>query len=217
MREESKQTQYYYNGPLENNDKHGHLRIKIGISGAAETGHCGLNALEQAKELGREVIRQGGIVITGATTGFPLWAAMGAKEEHGVSIGLSPAASEKEHLETWRLPVDYMDLIIYTGFGFPGRDLLFTRSCDAVIIGCGRIGTIHEFTIAYEDGKPIGVLEGPWTMDEQIKDILAKGNRPADKVLYDSDPKKLIERVIQMVDTDKRALERHSVETKAIQ
>lgn len=217
MIEESKNTQYYYNGPIENNDKHGHLRIKIGISGAAETGHCGLNALEQAKELGREVIRQGGIVITGATTGFPLWAAMGAKEEHGVSIGLSPASSEKEHLETWRLPVDYMDLIIYTGFGFPGRDLLFTRSCDAVIIGCGRIGTIHEFTIAYEDGKPIGVLEGPWTMDEQIKDILAKGNRPADKVLYDSDPKKLIERVMQMVDTDKRALERHPVDTKAIQ
>jgi uncharacterized protein (TIGR00725 family) len=142
---------------------------------------------------------------------------MGAKEERGVSIGLSPAASQKEHLETYRLPVDYMDLIIYTGFGFPGRDLLFTRSCDAVIIGCGRIGTIHEFTIAYEDGKPIGVLEGPWTMDEQIKDILAKGNRPADKVIYDSDPKRLIERIMKMVDTDRQGLERHPVETKSIQ
>ncbi len=193
-------SQYYYNGPLETADKHGHLRVKIGISGAAETGHCGLHALEQAKELGRQVIKQGGIVITGATTGFPLWAAMGAKEERGVSIGLSPAATQKEHLETYRLPVDYMDLIIYTGFGFPGRDLLFTRSCDAVIIGCGRIGTIHEFTIAYEDGKPIGVLEGPWTMDEQIKDLMAKSNRPSDNIIYDSDPKRLIERIIAMID-----------------
>ena len=217
MHEETATPQYYYNGPLETSDKHGHLRMKIGISGAAETGHCGLNALESAKELGRQVIKQGGIVVTGATTGFPLWAAMGAKEERGVSIGLSPAGSQKEHLETYRLPVDYMDLIIYTGFGFPGRDLLFTRSCDAVIIGCGRIGTIHEFTIAYEDGKPIGILEGPWTMDEQIKDLMEKSNRPSEKIIYDSDPKRLIERVIAMVDTDRTGAERHPTETKSLQ
>jgi uncharacterized protein (TIGR00725 family) len=131
---------------------------------------------------------------------------MGAKEERGVSIGLSPAATQKEHLETYRLPVDYMDLIIYTGFGFPGRDILFTRSCDAIIIGCGRIGTIHEFTIAFEDGKPIGVLEGPWTMGEQIKDIIAKGNRPADKVIFDDDPKRLVERIIAMIEADHAAI-----------
>src|SRR4051812_17296402 len=112
-----------YNGPIDNKDKHGHIKIKLGVSGAAETGHCGLNALEKAKDLGREIVRQGGIIVTGATTGFPLWSAMGAKEERGISIGLSPAMNEKEHIETYRLPLDYMDLIIYTGFGFPGRDL----------------------------------------------------------------------------------------------
>ncbi len=195
-----------YNGPLENNDKHGHLKLKLGVSGAAETGHCGLNALEKAKELGAEIVRQGGILITGATTGFPLWSCMGAKAEHGVSIGLSPAATEKEHIENYRLPVDYMDLIIYTGFGFPGRDIIFTRSCDAVFIGCGRIGTIHEFTIAFEDGRPIGVLEGPWTMAEQIKDMIAKSDRPGDKIIFDSDPKRLVARVIEMVEADKRAI-----------
>lgn len=195
-----------YNGPLENDTKHGHVKIKIGVSGAAETGHCGLHALDMAKDLGREIVRQGGILVTGATTGFPLWACMGAKEEHGISIGLSPAQSEKDHVEGWRLPVDYMDLIIYTGFGFPGRDLLFTRSCDAIIIGCGRIGTIHEFTIAFEDDKPLGVLEGPWTMADQIKDMIAKSNRPAGKVIFDSDPKKLIERLMVMVEADKKAV-----------
>lgn len=195
-----------YNGPLENTDKHGHIKLKIGVSGAAETGHCGLHALEKAKDLGREVIRQGGILLTGATTGFPLWAAMGAKEVGGISIGLSPAQNEREHVETYRLPLDYMDLIIYTGFGYPGRDLLFTRSCDALLIGCGRIGTIHEFTIAFEDGKPIGVLEGPWTMAEQIKDMIEKGNRPADKVIFDDDPKRLVEKVIAMVEADKAVL-----------
>lgn len=191
-----------YNGPLDNNEKHGHVKYKIGISGAAETGHCGVDALEKAKGLGREVVRQGGILLSGATTGFPLWAAMGAKEERGISIGLSPAANAKEHVESYRLPLDYMDLIIYTGFGFPGRDLLFTRSCDAILIGCGRIGTIHEFTIAFEDGKPIGILEGDWTMDEQIKDMMEKGNRPTDRVIFDSDPQNLVKRIIAMIEAD---------------
>jgi uncharacterized protein (TIGR00725 family) len=184
---------------MEDNNKHNHLKIKIGVSGAAETGHCGIDALDKAKELGREIIRQSGIVVTGATTGFPLWSAMGAKEERGVSIGLSPASSEKEHVEVYRLPVDYMDLIIYTGFGFPGRDLLFTRSCDALVIGCGRIGTIHEFTIAFEAGMPIGVLQGSWTMDETIKIILERGNRPSDMIIFDDNPKRLVEKLIKMV------------------
>ncbi len=192
-----------YNGPIANGEKHGHTKLKIGVSGAAETGHCGLHSLEKAKELGAEIIKQGGILITGATTGFPLWSAMGAKDVNGISIGLSPAMGERDHVENWRLPVDYMDLIIYTGFGFPGRDLLFTRSCDAILIGCGRIGTIHEFTIAFEDGKPIGILQGPWTMDEQIKDIIEKGNRPADHVIFDEDPKRLVEKVIAMVEADR--------------
>ena len=30
-------------------------------------------ALEKAKELGREIARQGAIMMSGATTGFPYW------------------------------------------------------------------------------------------------------------------------------------------------
>ena len=188
---------------MEENTKHNHLKLKLGVSGAAETGHCGIDALSKAKELGREIVRQGGILVTGATTGFPLWSAMGTKEERGISIGRSPASNEREHVGVYRLPLDYMDLIVYTGFGFPGRDLLFTRSCDALFVGCGRIGTIHEFTIAFEDNKPIGVLEGSWDMDETIKDILSKGHRPNDKIVFDSDPKRLVEKVIALVLKDK--------------
>ena len=184
-------------------NKHGHGQIKICVSGAAETGHCGIDVLEKAKELGREIVRQGAILVTGATTGFPLWAAMGAKEEGGISIGFSPAASEKEHLEVYKLPVDYLDLIIYTGFGYPGRDLLLTRSVDAVICGCGRVGTIHEFTVAFEDEKPIGIFEGPWEMDEELEEIIAKGHRPNEKIVMGSDPKKLIADLLAVVRKDK--------------
>ncbi|MES2930903.1 MAG: hypothetical protein V4665_03925 [Patescibacteria group bacterium] len=197
-------TQYLcYNGPVGAGGTNDHLKIKIGVSGAAETGACGVRAFDQAQELGREIIRQGGILVTGATSGFPIWSAMGAKEEQGLSIGISPASNEHEHIDVYKLPMEHMDFIIYTGFGFPGRDLLFTRSCEAVIVGCGRIGTIHEFTIAFEDGKPIGILEGEWTMDETIRDIIARGNRPNDKIVFDSDPKALVEKVIALVAKDK--------------
>jgi len=180
-------------------NKHGHDQIKICVSGAADTGHCGLGTLDIAKELGHEIARQGAILVTGATTGFPFWAAMGAKEEGGISIGFSPAANEKEHVEVYKLPIDYMDLIIYTGFGYPGRDLLLTRSSDAVICGCGRIGTIHEFTVAFEDGKPIGILKGPWETGAELEDIITKSYRPNDKIVTNDDPKKLVADVIALV------------------
>ncbi len=184
-------------------NKHKHFKIKLCVSGAAETGHCGAGALEKAKELGREIVKQGGIIVTGATTGFPLWSAMGASEEGGVSVGLSPASTESEHTEVYRLPLDYIDIMIYTGFGYSGRNLLLTRSSDAVFVGCGRIGTINEFTIAYEDDKPIGVLEGDWETDEVLKNIMEKGKRPNDKVVFDSDPKRLVEKIIKLVEKDK--------------
>lgn len=183
--------------------KHGHNQIKICVSGAAETGHCGVDALEKAKELGREIARQGAVLVTGATTGFPFWAAMGAKEAGGICVGISPAASEHEHVEVYKLPLDYMDLIIYTGFGYPGRDLLLTRSADAVICGCGRIGTIHEFTVAFEDKKPIGIFEGPWEMGGELEDIIIKGHRENPKIVVSPDPRKVVEGVIALVRKDK--------------
>ena len=183
--------------------KHDHLQLKFCVSGAAETGHCGLNAFEKGKSLGREIVKHGAVMVTGATTGFPLWAAIGAKEAGGFSLGFSPAGSEREHVEVYNLPLDYMDVIVYTGFGYPGRDLILTRSSDAIFFGCGRIGTIHEFTIAFEDNKPIGVLEDVWETDEVIKMIIEKGHRPNDRIVFDTDPKALVERVIELVKKDK--------------
>lgn len=182
---------------------HTHLQIKLCVSGAAETGHCGIDAYDKGIELGRQIAKHNAVCVTGATTGFPLWAAMGTKEVGGYSIGFSPANSEKEHIENYNLPVEYMDLIVYTGFGYPGRDLILTRSSDAVLFGCGRIGTIHEFTIAFEDQKPIGILEADWDTDEVIKSILESGHRPNDRIIFDTDPKALVERVIELVNKDK--------------
>ncbi len=177
--------------------------VKIGVSGAADTKYCGLDSFEKAKELGREIAKQGAIITSGATTGFPMYAAMGAKDECGFSIGFSPAANDREHIETYKLPVDYMDVIVYTGFGYAGRDLLFVRSSDAIVIGCGRVGTINEFSVAFEDRRPIGVLEGSWETDKIIRTIIDEAHRPNEKIIFDSDPKAMVERLIEMVQKQK--------------
>lgn len=178
--------------------------VKIGVSGSADTTFSGLDAFEKAKELGRSIARRGAIVNTGATTGFPLYAAMGAKDECGFSIGFSPAATEQEHVETYKLPLDYMDVITYTGFGYSGRDLLLIRSSDAVVIGPGRIGTLNEFAVAFEDKKPTGVLEGSWETDELLRLVLDAAHRPNPNVFFDTDPDAIIERLIEMVQKRKK-------------
>lgn len=183
--------------------KHIHLKYKICVSGAAETEHCAADALDKAKELGKEIIAHGAVLVTGATTGFPFWAAIGAKEANGFSIGLSPAISEREHAEAYQLPLDYMDVIIYTGAGYAGRNLLLTRSSDAVIVGCGRMGTLNEFTIAFEDDKPIGVLVGAGGTADIIKEIVEKSHRGPGKIIYDADPKILVEKVLELVQKEK--------------
>jgi uncharacterized protein (TIGR00725 family) len=174
-------------------------KITISISGAAEIAHCGPSVIKQAQELGRECARAGVQISSGATSGFPFYVAEGFKEVGGFSIGLSPASNKSEHLNTYRLPLDFMDVIIYTGFGYPGRDLMLVRSSDAILLGCGRIGTIHEFTVAWESGIPIGILEGEWMTDEVIKNIVANSDRVNSNVIYDTDPKKLVEKVVAKV------------------
>ena len=182
------------------------MKYKICVSGAAETGHCAKNALEKARELGKEIIRQNGVLITGATSGIPYWAAKGAKEEGGFSVGLSPAFSERDHVERYRLPIDYFDIIIYTGFKYSGRNLLLTRTADGVIFCCGRMGTLNEFSITFEDNKPIGVLEGTGGTADMLRELVSKMHRGPGKIVYDSDPKKLVKKLIQLIEKEKKAL-----------
>lgn len=159
--------------------------------------------MELTKELGRQIAEHNAVLTTGATTGAPFWAAIGAKEAGGFVVGLSPAETEKEHVEHYKLPLDYHDVIIYTGFGYSGRNLFLTRASDAVLTVCGRMGTMNEFTIAFEDEKPIGVLTGTGGVADAIQDILLKANKGMGKVVFDSDPKKLLEKVIELVKKEK--------------
>jgi uncharacterized protein (TIGR00725 family) len=192
-------------------------KITISISGAAEVTHCGSEVIQSALVLGRELAEQKAQLATGATSGFPFYVAQGYKEmstPDTFSFGLSPAANKKEHLEVYCLPLEHMDAVIYTGFGFPGRDLMLVRSSDAIIIGCGRIGTIHEFTVAWESEMPIGILEGAWPTDSVIRNIIDNSNRVNPLVVFDSDPKRLVQRVLELVQKQNQLLSELEMSSK---
>ena len=78
-----------------------------------------------------------------------------------------------------------------------------TRSTDAVIVICGRIGTLNEFTVAFEDQKPTGVLEGTGGAADMLREILEKAHRGPGKVVFDRDPARLLKKVMEMVTKDK--------------
>jgi len=173
------------------------MSFKICVSGAAEGDCLKPETLKKAEEIGEAIAKAGAVLVTGATSGIPHAAAKGAKEAKGISIGFSPAASRADHIQRYKLPTKYLDLTVYTGFGYAGRNLILTRSADAVIIICGRIGTLNEFTVAFEDRKPIGVLENSGGMADEIEDITRIAHKHRCQVIYDPDPKKLVESLIE--------------------
>jgi uncharacterized protein (TIGR00725 family) len=178
-------------------------QYKIAVSGAAEISHCCKNIVELSKEVGREIAKRNCILITGATTGAPYFAALGYKEVGGLSIGFSPAASEAAHIKTYRLPIEPFDVIVYTGFDYSGRNLIMTNAADGIIIICGRMGTLNEFTTAFEDQKPIGVLEGSGGTADKIRWIATGPYRGVKKIIFERRPKELVQKLIDLIKKEK--------------
>ncbi len=179
------------------------MKYKIIVSGASAPKYCCKGTEKLSREIGEEISRKKCILLTGATTGLPHTSALAYKKLGGLSLGFSPAASESSHVKTYKLPTDGFDAIVYTGEGYIGRDILMTKAGDAMIIICGSLGTLHEFIVALELRLPIGVLEGTGGTADKIRGII-KGplNRPK-KIVYDKDPKRLVEKLIALTKKDK--------------
>lgn len=173
--------------------------FQICVSGAAR-GKSVDEGILLAYEAGRAIAKSGNMLINGATIGLPHYAALGAKQEGGMVVGLSPAQSKIEHVKKYKLPTDGYDAILYTGLHYVGRDTLLVASCDAVISIGGRLGTLHEFTIAMEMDKPIGFLQGAGGVSTEIMDIMnAAGRKPDKEVIFDDNAERLVDRMIRVL------------------
>lgn len=179
------------------------MRYQICVSGAA-SGETVKQSRSLAYALGKAITTRGKTLLTGATVGLPLAAAQGAvsvKGERGISIGFSPASSFKEHVTVYRLPTIEFDYINFTGMAYVGRDVHLVRSSDAIITVGGRMGSLHELATALESRKVCGVLLGSGGLADYVPTLLKHVEAPgADDVIYDTDPKRLVDKVIAELD-----------------
>jgi uncharacterized protein (TIGR00725 family) len=172
------------------------MKLKIGVMGSA-SGKLPKSHKKIAYELGSAIADYDCITITGACPGYPLEAAKGAKHKGGLVVGISPALSEIEHIERYKSPIAYHDVLIYTGSGLMGREVVNIRSSDIVIIVGGKSGTLGEFSIAYDEGFLIGVLLGTGGIASEIKHIVKIiSKKTGAKVIYDSNPRILVDKLI---------------------
>ncbi len=181
---------------LPDGTKHYH-RLKIGVMGSASGPQTqDPIAREKAAKIGAEIARRGHIFINGACPGLPNDALLAAQAGGGFTVGISPAFSEYQHVHEYLSPHDH-DFLVYTGLGFMERDIINIRSADGVVIVGGGIGTLNEFTIAYDEGRPIGIVTNSGGISNSIPHIvqeLCKRELPPN-IVFDDDPVVLLDKL----------------------
>lgn len=186
--------------PLDEESKK--LQYAICVSGAA-SGETIEKSKHSAERLGTAIAKRGHVTTTGATVGLPYYAARGAKEAGGMSIGFSPAGSVREHLRKYRLPHKCFDFISYTGMNYVGRDSYLTQSSDAVITVGGRFGSLHEFVTALEAHKPCGILIDSGGTADVIPQLMRVLKPPKGyRVIFDENPENLVQRIVDALDEE---------------
>ena len=174
---------------------------QICVSGAAK-GESVKEGHDLARAAGEAIAKAGHSLLTGATIGLPNQAAEAYKAAGGkMSVGVSPATSKIEHVMKYRLPTEAYDTILFTGLHYVGRDSLLIASSDAVISIGGRLGTLHEFTIAMEMDTPIGILTGAGGTSTEIDDVMrAAGIHRSNNAFFGNDPVKLVQELVDELD-----------------
>ena len=177
------------------------MKYRIGVMGSAQGPTIeNQGNIKNAIILGDAIARADCILVNGACPGLPDEAAYGAHKAGGLVMGVSPAFSEQEHIKHYKSPKEYYDIILYTGLGLMERDIINIRSSDAIILLGGGVGTLNEFTVAYDEGKVIGVLEGSGGVSDHIEDILKICHREMNEtIVFDNDPKKLLNKVLEAI------------------
>ena len=173
------------------------MKITVGVMGSASDAEEGLpgDALrETASALGRALAAQDVVLMTGATTGIIYLVGKSAQASGGFHVGVSPAIARGEHVERYKLPTDACDLIVYTGFGLKGRNVVLVRSCEILIFIAGAMGSLNEFTIAHDEGKVIGCLTGTGGVADEADYLLRKFSKETGaSVIQDHHPERLLD------------------------
>ncbi len=174
---------------------------QICVSGAAK-GKSVEEGKDLASAIGVALAKAGHSLMTGATVGLPNYSAEAYKAAGGsMSLGISPGTSRIEHVLKYRLPIAAYDTILFSGLHYVGRDTLLINSSDAVISIGGRLGTLHEFTIAMETDTPIAFMQGAGGISTEIMDILhAAGESRSKNVIFGDNADELVMQLTKLLD-----------------
>ena len=153
----------------------------------------------QAYRVGRLIATEGCILLTGGCTGLPHAAVGGAASAGGLTVAVSPAKNRRDHESVYGYPLD-SSLILFTGMGRKGRNVILIRSADACIFLRGGMGTLNEFTIAFNDmgtGSAIGVLAGAGGLTDEIPTLVSLEPRtPRAHLIIDSDLENILSEIL---------------------
>jgi predicted Rossmann-fold nucleotide-binding protein len=184
-------------------------RLVIGVMGGAGN-QVKPRVAAAVRAVGRTIATLGHVTLTGACPGYPNEAIVAAKQAGGLTIGISGFANKKAHVASGA-PAHGFDVLQFTTLpasqrgqarpNYMGRELDEIERANALIYVGGRSGTLGEFAIAYEAGRPIGVLSGSGGITDQIKSLVKtmtrEGKPPRAPVVYDSDPSRLVRRLVK--------------------
>jgi uncharacterized protein (TIGR00725 family) len=156
---------------------------------------------ERASALAQAVAKRKLLLLTGATTGIVYLVGKAAHDAGIFHVGISPASDRREHVDKYKLPLDACDAIVYTGFGLKGRNVVLVRSCEIVLFISGSMGSLNEFTIAYDEAKVIGCLTGTGGVADEAHYLLKKFSKDTGaRVFQNDDPEKLLDICLRELD-----------------
>ena len=162
--------------------------IQLLVVGSAAD-HCTEEARGLAYQVGAEAARQDAVVLTGGLGGVMEAACKGAKENHGITVGIVP--QDEMHYAN-----RYCDVVIATGMGW-ARDFITSHSADAIVIVGGGAGALIEACAAYLKAKPIVAVEGSGGVADQVKGTFLDERRSV-RILSESDPKRAVEKALAL-------------------
>jgi len=172
-------------------------QLAIGVMGSASGAITPLARLT-ARRLGCAIAEAGCTLITGGCPGLPQEAVIGARQAGGLVVGISPALSEAEHVERYGSPSEGFDVMVYTGSGLMGREVVNIRSSDIVVIIGGQSGTLGEFAIAFDEGRLIGVVTETGGIADLVGELVTRLTKETGStVIEDPNPERLVSRLVE--------------------
>jgi len=172
------------------------MKTKVGVMGSAGDILSSVTSnlvSTRAESLGRAIAANDVVLFTGATTGIVYLVGKTARDSGAFHVGISPASHLLEHTERYRLPADACDVLVYTGFGLKGRNVVLVRSCDIVLFIAGAMGSLNEFSIAHDEGKVIGCLTQTGGVADEADYLIEKFSKQTGaEIVQDADPEKLL-------------------------